>query len=153
MKKILWSLIAVSAILFSCGQGGKTAQAAETKSSAETVIEPVVLNASEFKRLVADYDSNTWNYLGSEPAVIDFYATWCPPCKKLSPILVELATEYDGKVKFYKVDVDKDPAVARAFGVQSMPTLIFIPVDGDPSMAVGYMPKEDLKQIIDDNVF
>ncbi|MDD4636351.1 MAG: thioredoxin, partial [Bacteroidales bacterium] len=91
-----------------------------------------------------------WKYLGDKPAVIDFYATWCGPCKAVAPIMEELAAEYAGKVLIYKVDVDKEPALAAAFGIQSIPTILFVPVTGKPQMSKGAMPKSSLKQAIED---
>ena len=108
------------------------------------------LNFEDFKRRVANPDTmmQDWNFLGTRPAVIDFYATWCGPCKMLSPILDEVAKQYAGRVDIYKVNVDEEAELADAFNIRSIPTLYFIPVNGKPKVTVGGMSKQDLlKQI------
>ena len=89
-----------------------------------------------------------WEYLGSKPCIIDFYATWCGPCRKLAPILEEIAGEYAGKIDVYKIDVDKEPELAAAFGVQSIPTLLFCPMKNQPQIAAGFMDKATLQKAI-----
>lgn len=108
------------------------------------------LTASDFRRLVMDYESHPqeWVYEGKRPAVIDFYATWCRPCKMMSPIVEEMAGTYAGKVDFYKVDIDKERELADVFGIQSIPTFLFIPVKGNPSVQMGAMQKEDFEKAI-----
>ncbi|MBP3423439.1 MAG: thioredoxin [Alistipes sp.] len=109
------------------------------------------LTKGGFERRVADLNSinSNWNFLGDRPALIDFYAAWCGPCKALSPILEELAEEYAGKVDIYKVNVDEEQQLAEAFGIRSIPTLYFIPMKGQPQRAMGAMPKEQLKKMLD----
>ena len=108
------------------------------------------LTTAEFKEMVMDYDLHPqeWVFEGSRPAIVDFYATWCGPCKMTAPIVEELAKEYNGKIDFYKVDIDKEPEIADAFGIQSIPTFLFIPVKGAPTIQMGAMQKEDLEKII-----
>ena len=84
-----------------------------------------------------------------EPVMIDFYADWCGPCKMVAPILEELSKEYAGKIYIYKVDVDKEPELAKAFGIQSIPTLWFVPMKGEPQVSMGALSKEQLKGYID----
>jgi len=112
------------------------------------------LTAGGFKKRVNDYDANPgeWKFLGDKPAIIDFYAQWCGPCKRLGPIMEELAEEYEGQVDIYKVDVDDEQELAIQFGVQSIPTLIFIPMQGAPIKSVGLVPKPKLKEIINSNL-
>ena len=86
--------------------------------------------------------SKEWKFEGELPAVIDFYADWCGPCKMVAPILEELATEYDGKLNIYKVDTEKERELAALFRVQSIPSLLFVPVEGQPQMAMGALPKD-----------
>lgn len=108
-----------------------------------------VLTSESFKYLVFDYETNTqWNYKGNKPAIVDFYADWCRPCKMIAPIMEELAVDYKDKIIFYKINVDENPAVSRAFGIQSIPSVLFIPVKGQPQMAIGAMTKEGYKQAI-----
>ena len=110
----------------------------------------VHLNKREFKEKVFDYSfSKDWKYKGDMPAVIDFYADWCSPCKMVSPVLDDLSIEFEGKVKFYKVNTEKDPEVAKAFGVSSIPTLLFIAQTGKPVVIRGAQSRQSLKSNIE----
>ena len=93
-----------------------------------------------------------WKYLGDKPAIIDMYATWCPPCKKLSPILEEIQKEYGDKLQIYKVDVDKEPALAQLFNASSIPLMLFIPENGKPFTVTGLRPKEQITDIINEKL-
>lgn len=117
----------------------------------EKRMKTVQMTQTEFIKKIADYEANpkSWKYLGDKPSIVDFYATWCGPCKMLAPVLDELAGEYAGKVDIYKVDVDKEPELAAAFGIQSIPTLLFIPMEGSPIVVRGAQPKPELKRIIE----
>lgn len=105
------------------------------------------ITAEEFQKKVFDYKNKTeWDFDGKIPVLIDFYATWCGPCKRVAPILEELQKEYKGKLIIYKVNVDKEKELSGVFAVQSMPTFLFIPTKGKPTMAKGALPKETFKQ-------
>lgn len=108
------------------------------------------LTKAEFSAKIANLDAaiSEWRYLGSRPAIVDFYATWCGPCRALAPILEELTEEYAGEVDFYKVDIDREEELAAAFGVRSVPTLLFIPAVGMPQIATGALPKQTLREAI-----
>lgn len=107
------------------------------------------LTKETFAAKVFDFEKNQeWKYDGELPAVIDFWAPWCGPCKMVGPIIDELSTEYAGKVNFYKVNVDDEQEIAGVFGIRSIPSLLFVPKDGKPKMAVGALPKEALKEVI-----
>lgn len=109
------------------------------------------LTTAEFKEKVFNWDENSeWKYEGDLPAIVDFYADWCGPCKMVAPILEELSNEYEGKVRIYKVDTDKEQELAMAFGIQSIPSILFIPMEDKPQMAAGALPKEQLQQVIKD---
>ena len=99
-----------------------------------------------------DSISGEWKFLGSRPALIDFYASWCGPCKSLSPIIDDLAEEFDGKVDIYKVNVDDEQELARAYGIRSIPTLLFIPLVGEPKMSIGAMPQNALREVLNDMI-
>jgi thioredoxin len=88
-----------------------------------------------------------WNYKGSLPAVIDFYADWCGPCKMVAPILEELSGEYEGRLNVYKVDTEAQQQLAAMFGITSIPSILFIPTDGKPQMAAGALPKQEFKRM------
>lgn len=108
------------------------------------------IGQDDFARLVADWnDAGTWQFKGQRPAVVDFNATWCGPCRKLAPILKELAAEYSGRVDFYSIDVDENRPLAIAFGVQSIPMLLICPVEGQPQALVGLYPKDSINQVIE----
>jgi thioredoxin len=104
------------------------------------------LNLAGFKSRIANPETmkQDWTFLGSRPAVIDFYASWCGPCKALSPIIDEVAKQYEGRVDIYKVNVDEEPELADAFNIRSIPTLYFIPMSGKPRMTAGGMTKAEL---------
>jgi thioredoxin len=110
----------------------------------------VLLNKREFKEKIYNYSaSKEWDYKGEMPAVIDFYADWCMPCKMVAPLLSQLSGEYDGKVKFYKVNTEKDPEVAKVFGISSIPTLLFIAPTGSPTVVRGAQPIGALRRNIE----
>jgi thioredoxin len=109
----------------------------------------VTLSSKEFKTKVYDISQKDPQYLGSKPAIVDFYASWCGPCRAISPILEELAKEYGDKIVIYKVDVDASGDLAQAFGIRSIPAVLFIPMKGESKMTVGGRSKEDFKKQID----
>lgn len=98
-----------------------------------------------FKEKIFDYETHkNWKYEGSQPCLIDFYADWCGPCKMIAPILEELSEEYQGKLNIYKVDTEKERELASVFGIQSIPSLLFVPLEGQPQMALGALPKDSI---------
>lgn len=109
------------------------------------------LTKGGFLRRVSDIENNpdVWKFLGDKPALIDFYATWCGPCKVLSPILEEIAEEYAGKLDVYKVNVDDEEELASFFRIRSIPTLMLVPMDGEPKMSVGVPSKLQLRKMLD----
>jgi len=109
------------------------------------------LTKETFKEKVFNFEENKdWKFEGDKPAVIDFYAEWCGPCKVVGPILDELSTEYEGKIDIYKVDTEDQYELAGMFGIQSVPSILFIPMGEQPQMSMGAMPKETLKQAFSD---
>lgn len=109
------------------------------------------ITTQEFKDLVFNYDeSEEWKFKGSRPAVIDFYADWCAPCRMVAPIIEELSKEYDGKIDFYKVDTEAQQELAGAFGIRSIPSILFIPLDSAPQMSAGALPKNTFKEAFKD---
>ena len=109
------------------------------------------LTRDDFRTKIYDFERNpgSWKFEGDKPALVDFYASWCGPCKMLAPIIEELGEEYAGRVDIYKVDVDEQQELAALFGVRSIPTLLFIPRDGKPQLAQGAMPRAELRRLID----
>ena len=110
------------------------------------------LTKTEFLKKVANYEAspNKWVYKGDKPCIVDFYATWCGPCKMVAPILEELAEEYAGKIDIYKVDTAKEEGLAASLGISSIPSLLFCPMNGQPQMAKGAMGKADFKKAINE---
>lgn len=105
------------------------------------------LTLETFKQKVFNFEqSKEWKFEGTRPAIIDFYADWCGPCKMVAPILEELSKEYDGKLDIYKVDTEAEQELAAMFGIRSIPSLLFIPKDAQPQMAQGALPKDSFKQ-------
>lgn len=141
MKKALFTL--ALCILF-----GASNFAQEEKKS-----EPAVkqLTYSEFIKTIWDFEKNTdaFTYKGKLPAVIDFYADWCGPCRRVGPIMEKMANEYEGKLLVYKVNVDNEKQLASVFGVRSIPMVLFIPVKGKPMAQTGALQEEQYKQIIE----
>ncbi len=149
MKKILY--ISLITLLFSqCTQAenNKSANKSEQKTNT-TYIQHI--NRAQFLTQVfnIEKDKKEVKYLGNKPCIVDFYADWCGPCRKLSPILEELANEYKGKIIVYKVDTEKEKQIASELGIQALPTLVFFPLKGQPILTQGLLPKEELKKIID----
>lgn len=113
----------------------------------------IQLTLEDFKNKIFDYESETeWKYKGELPAIVDFYADWCGPCKMVAPVLEELSDEYAGKLLIYKVDTEKEHDLAALFGIQSIPTFLFIPKEGNPMMQPGAFPKNVFKQVIDEKL-
>ena len=109
------------------------------------------LTTQAFKEKVFNYEQNKdWKFEGDIPAIIDFYADWCQPCKIVGPILEELQDEYKGKIVVYKVNTEEEQELAAVFGIRSIPSLLFIPNEGQPQMAVGALPKDTLEKVISD---
>jgi len=158
MKKTLFTLSLLLAFSIVFGTTSCTAKAkssnegnvTETKASTEKVEEKTYarhITQEQFIDLVADYkNTDNWEFKGDVPVIIDFFATWCGPCKQLSPILEKLAKEYDGKLIVYKIDVDENKEISQAYSIKSIPALLFIPVEGQPSMSVGNLPESDLRK-------
>ena len=108
------------------------------------------LNKETFKTKVFDFEKNQeWKFEGDIPCVIDFWAPWCGPCRMVGPVLDELSKEYEGKINVYKINTDEEQELGAMFGIRSIPSILFVPVEGQPKMAVGALPKNNLKEIIE----
>ncbi len=107
------------------------------------------LTKDSFKAKVFNFETNKeWKFEGDKPCLIDFYADWCGPCRMVAPILEELDTEYEGKINIYKIDTEAEQELAGMFGIRSIPSLLFVPLDGQPQMATGALPKDSFKKAI-----
>ena len=141
MKKIIGILIG---ILF---LGSFNLSAQDTENT-----KVKVLDLAGFKTKVYNYEKNPeeWVFEGDEPCVIDFYADWCRPCKLIEPIMEELAKEYDGQITIYKVNTENNQELSRLFGISSIPSILFVPMDEEPQMSSGAMKKEQYKKVFDE---
>ncbi len=112
---------------------------------------PIELTKVTFLEKVFDYEKNpeVWSYNGDKPAIVDFYADWCGPCRITSPILAELAAEYGGEIYIYKINVDRETELAGLFGVRSIPMFLFIPMNENPQVGMGALPKKSFREVID----
>jgi thioredoxin len=153
MKTIALSITAVAILALSCTNGSASSldnpdlKASTAKSEVAVKAgedpkgsgKPVMLTKQDFLEKVMDYEKNQseWVYEGELPALIDFYADWCGPCRQAAPVLVELAKEYEGKIHIYKVDTEKEKELASVFGIQSIPAFLFVPQNGKPTMSNG----------------
>ena len=107
------------------------------------------LTKETFKQKVFDYENNReWKYAGDLPCIIDFYADWCGPCKMVAPILEEIAKEYEGKIYVYKINTDEEQELAELFGITSIPTILFVPLNESPQVAIGAIPKNVFEDAI-----
>lgn len=141
MKRLILSffVVAIALLATQCASGAG-------KESKGAVVE---ITQAQFKELVSDYTLPEWSFNGQRPAIVDFSAVWCGPCQRLAPILDELAAEYGQQIDFYKVDVDACPELSAAYGVSSIPMVLFCPVDGTPQAVTGLYPKEELVKVIE----
>ncbi|MDR0507274.1 MAG: thioredoxin [Dysgonamonadaceae bacterium] len=158
IKNLTFSLILFS--LFSCGNKNASSENQtfidneniNNQINTEKKMGTIHLSKADFLIKIANYEAtpNEWKYLGDKPAIIDFYADWCGPCRMVSPILEELAKEYDGKIYIYKVDTEAEQELAAMFQIQSIPSILFIPMNKEPQMTRGAMRKADFNKIIDE---
>jgi len=113
----------------------------------------IQMTTQDFKEKVFNYETEQdWKYVGELPAIIDFYADWCGPCKMVAPVLEELSGEYEGRLLIYKVNTDIEQELSAVFGIQSIPTILFIGADGEPMMQPGAFPKHILKKVIEEKL-
>ncbi len=140
MKKILFLTLYIATIL-SCGSK-------KSENVTNDNAGPIYISTEDFCKKIDDINDKEWKYSGDKPAIVDFYADWCAPCRRLSPILDEIATEKADELYIYKVNVDNSPELASTFRISGIPALLFIPTDGTPSLFTGYMDKNELEELI-----
>ena len=159
MKQLILTLISAAIILSACGnttQGNKKSdETAQTTSLTSDSKSSVALTKDLFVQKIWNFTQSPteWKYLGDKPAIIDFYANWCGPCKIASPILEEIGNEYAGKIIIYKINTDQERELAQIFGITGIPSFLYIPASGKPVMMSGVgRSKEDTKQMFVDNI-
>ena len=158
MKHLIYTMTALTVILVACGNQKKANNAKpESVSSIENKVttDYEILTSSVFIQKIWDYTKspNDWKYLGSKPAIIDFYADWCGPCKIASPILEEIGKEYSGRLLVYKINTDQEQQLAKVFGITGIPAFLYIPAVGKPVMTSGIgRSKEETKKMFIENI-
>ena len=160
IKGILLVALAFSFTMVACGNQGENNNTSKTETNSNkiennmttTTKKTINLTRADFLTKVANFEEtpDKWVYLGDKPAIIDFYADWCGPCKMIAPILEELAAEYEGQIYIYKVDTEAEQQLAGEFGIRSIPSILFVPMGEDPQMAQGALPKDAFKQAIEE---
>jgi thioredoxin len=162
MNRLL--IIAISIVLFAACSSSSSDKNEKQKVENLTQVESsksinlvssegkvIHLTTETFKQKVFNYEANQeWKYEGTVPCIVDFFADWCGPCKRIAPILDDLAKEYDGEIFIYKVDTEKQKELAATFGISSIPSILFVPVEGQPQMAQGALPKESFVKAIEE---
>ena len=150
MKKTFLILSSLLVVVCCWGQT-KTNNKHKSAVKNNADVRTIPLTKSEFLEKVANFEANQdeWKYLGDKPAIIDFHASWCGPCKVIAPILEELAAEYGDSIYVYKVDIDKEQEIATAFNIRARPVLLFVPMEGTPQMAQGAMSKDTIREAIE----
>lgn len=154
------ALIVAIVVLGSCSNNKKsnsedktTTSTIKTKNTikSDNELATKYLSTEDFKKKIMNYDEHPqeWVFEGNRPAIIDFYATWCGPCKMTAPIIERLARKYKGQIDFYKVDIDQERELAQIFGIRSIPTFLFIPIKGQPTAQMGAMQLADFEEIIE----
>jgi thioredoxin len=146
MKRVIFfTVIIISLISGNCSAGNPEIKV--KNPAGKEVVLP--LTNESFKKIIFNYDVNkSWKYEGSIPAIIDFYADWCPPCRQLSPLVEDIAKEYEGRIIVYKVNTDNEKGLAQSLGISGLPTLLFIPANGKPQASMGFIPKETIVKTI-----
>jgi len=152
MEKKVYTYVGIMLILIlaSFAWINREKEIAKSEVYPDIKMAPIHLTKVGFISKVANFEKNPteWKYLGDKPCIIDFYASWCGPCKMVAPIMEDLAKEYDGQIYIYKVNIDAEQEIVSAYGIQSIPTIFFCPMNGVPQVVKGAIPRESFKKSI-----
>ena len=140
MKKLFFAVLLTFVTLSISAQGNV--------ENPDTVYTVHSINQDRFKDVIADWGARDWKMVSPRPVVVDFYADWCGPCRRLAPILREIAHYYQGEVDFYRINVDDNPDIAAAFEIRSIPMLLICPLNGEPKTVVGLYAKQEYIRVI-----
>jgi len=147
-KGFLFALIALLSSFSTNMLAQNQTRTSATNTEAEGKV--IHINKEEFLKKVFNFETSTeWKFLGNRPVILNFYANWCGPCRMIAPFLEQLAEEYKEQIYIYKINIDQEKELARAFGAGSIPLLVFVPMQGQPQANKGALPKEDIKRAID----
>ncbi|HOI86937.1 MAG TPA: thioredoxin [Lentimicrobium sp.] len=156
-KRIFTLALVASLAFFGCNQTTSNGQSASNEPVKETTAvasaeagKVIQMNKAMFLERVFNYEKSPdkWIYEGNKPCIIDFYADWCGPCKRVAPIMAELAEQYKDQIVVYKVDTDKERELAQVFGIRSIPSILFCPAEGQPQMTAGALPKAEFEKMV-----
>lgn len=153
MRKITLAVVLALLFVTACtAKSGDNNNQVSTIEKVESQVKTINLTKAEFLERVVNYEENPeeWVYLGDKPAIIDFYADWCAPCRIVAPILEELAAQYEEEIYIYKIDTEEEQELAAVFGIRSIPSILFVPMGDQPQMVAGALPKESFEEAIQD---
>ncbi len=145
MKKILFFVMVA---LVSVGTNAQMRLIDNDDRVIDTVYTVHPIDQIEFKEIIADWDAQDWDLISPRPVVVDFYADWCMPCRRLAPILREIAQHYNGEVDFYRINVDENPNIAAAFAIRNIPMLLICPLKGEPKTIIGLYSRDEYIRVI-----
>ena len=145
MKKILFFVMVA---LVSVGANAQMRLIDNDDRVIDTVYTVHPIDQIEFKEVIADWTANDWDLISPRPVVVDFYADWCMPCRRLAPILREIAQHYNGEVDFYRINVDENPDIAAAFAIRNIPMLLICPLKGEPKTIIGLYSRDEYIRVI-----
>ena len=145
LRKVLFMMLLVAAVLYT---PDAAAQRLDYDGDLDTIYTVHPINQVEFRERIADWTARDWVMISERPVVVDFYADWCQPCKRLEPILRQVAQHYEGTVDFYRINVDQNSEISDVFQIRSVPFLLICPLKGEPKSVIGLFPQREYIRVI-----